>query len=50
MAPLHALGPSDDLFSTDNVGGEQKIKKGLQMFYFALKNIGEGPMKKKISE
>ena len=29
MAHLRAPMPSDVLFSTDNVGGEQKTKKGL---------------------
>ena len=27
MAPLRAHRPSDVLFSSDNVGGEQKVKK-----------------------
>ena len=48
MAPLRAPMPSDVLFSTDNVGGEQKIKKGfhaLEMFCFSPKNIGGGQIK-----
>ena len=51
MASLRAPMSSDVLFSTDNVGGEQKIKKSSrpQMFCFPLKNIGGGQMKK-ISE
>ena len=31
MAPLRALMPSDVLFSSDNVGGKQKIKNGLHI-------------------
>ena len=47
MTSLRAPMPSDVLFSTDNVGGEQKVKKSsrLQMFCFPLKNIGGGQMK-----
>ena len=50
MATLRAPMPSDVLFSTENVGEEQKIKKRSsrpQMFCFALKNtgIGEGQIK-----
>ena len=48
MTSLRAPMPSDVLSSTDNVGGEQKIKKSSrpQMFCFPLKNIGGGQMKK----
>ena len=45
MASLRAPMPSDVLFSIDNVGGEQKIKRKSsrpQMFCFPLKNIGGG--------
>ena len=51
MAPLRAPMPSDVLFSSDNVGGEQKIKKGLHVsdvFCFPLKNIGGKQIKKKL--
>ena len=49
MAPLRAPMPSDVLFSTDNVGGEQNIKRSSrpQVFCFPLKNIGGGQIKKK---
>ena len=49
MAPLRAPMPSDVLFSTDNVGGEQSIEERssrLQMFCFPPKNIGGGQIKK----
>ena len=53
VAPPRTSMPSDVMFFTDNVGGEQKIKKRSsrpQMFCFPLKNIGGGQIKKKISE
>ena len=50
MAPLRAPMPSDVLFSTDNVGGEQNKKRSSrpQMFCFPLKNIGGKQIKKKL--
>ena len=48
MASQRAPMPSDVLFSTDNVDGEQKIKKVFTPsdVLFSLKNIGGGQMKK----
>ena len=53
MAPLRAPMPSDALFSSDNVGGEQKIKKRssrLRCFLFSTEKYRWKANKKKISE